>query len=300
MNLSDQDLYILCQTAIEAAQNAGQLINEYVNKNVAVQNKKGADSLASQVVTEVDVKAQNIILDMLEPTIDKYDLALLTEESVDDKSRFEKDNFWCIDPMDGTLAFTEKTPGYAVSIGLVSKTGEPQIGVVFDPVTGTLYNAIKGQGAFKNQKPWRAVSALDDTSTFHLYIDRSFLNFKSYQNILAEIKELLPELGLKNLQVEKLAGAVLNACWVIDNAPGCYFKIPKPQTGGGSLWDFAATACLFNEIGAYARSMDGSPLDLNRSDSTFMNHKGVLYTSNEEIASKVRDVLVRFPYEEKE
>lgn len=299
MNLSQSDLNILCQTAIEAAQNAGKLINEYVNKNVAVQNKKGADSLASQVVTEVDVKAQNIILGILDPTIDKYDLALLTEESTDDKSRFEKDYFWCIDPMDGTLAFTEKTPGYAVSIGLVSKSGEPQIGVVFDPVTGILYHAIKGQGAFRNQELWKINSELDDEATFHLYIDRSFLNYKTYQNILAEITELLPELGLKEIKIEKLAGAVLNACWVIDNSPACYFKIPKPISGGGSLWDFAATACIFNEIGAYARSVDNSPLDLNRSDSTFMNHKGVLYASHEKIAAKVKDVLVRFPYEEK-
>lgn len=297
MILSNQDLNILCQTAINAANKAGKLISSYADKNIAVNNKKGADSLASQVVTEVDVKAQNIILKILAPTLIEYDLALLTEESPDDKSRLEKDYFWCIDPMDGTLAFTEKTPGYAVSIGLVSKSGEPQIGVVFDPITGILYHAIKGQGAFKNQKSWDPVSNLTNSPTFNLFIDRSFIQYKNYQNILSEIKELLPEFGFKTLQIEKLAGAVLNACWVLDKAPGCYFKIPKPQTGGGSLWDFAATTCIFNEVGAYARSLDNSPLDLNRNDSTFMNHKGVLYASNKIIAAKVKEILVKYPYE---
>jgi len=124
MNLTSTNLSNLCKTAIEAAKQAGRLINSYTNKNITVQNKEAADSLASQVVTEVDVKAQDIILGVLSPTLEKYDLALLTEESVDDKSRFEKDYFWCIDPMDGTLAFTEKTPGYAVSVALVSKNGE--------------------------------------------------------------------------------------------------------------------------------------------------------------------------------
>ena len=91
MKLTKNNLTELCTVAIEAAKKAGQVINEYVDKNVTINTKKGADSLASQVVTEVDIKAQDAILRILEPSIKKYDLALLTEESVDDKSRFEKD-----------------------------------------------------------------------------------------------------------------------------------------------------------------------------------------------------------------
>ena len=103
----------------------------------------------------------------------------------------------------------------------------------------------------------------------------------------------MSELGFQNFAIENLAGAVLNACWVIDKAHGCYFKVPKPQTGGGSLWDFAATACIAKETGAYAYSLDGSVLDLNRSDSTFMNHKGVLYASNIEIATTIQQILLK-------
>lgn len=290
MRLTTSDLTNLCQTAIDAAKKAGKLIQEYADKNIAVHNKKGADSLASQVVTEVDIKAQNVILEILNPTLSQFDLALLTEESTDDKSRFEKDYFWCIDPMDGTLAFTEKTPGYAVSIGLVSKTGESQLGVVFNPVTKTLYHAIAGQGVFKNEKPWSPDLSIGNKSTFSLYIDRSFTGHKNYNSIISEIENLLPQFGLRKLKIEKFAGAVLNACWVLDNAPSCYFKIPKPQNGGGSLWDFAATACIINEAGAYGKSMDGSPLDLNRSDSTFMNHKGVLYASNKKVFDKLLEL----------
>jgi len=45
-------------------------------------------------------------------------------------------------------------------------------------------------------------------------------------------------------------GAAINAMQVLDNPPGFYFKFPKPQEGGGSLWDFAASAAIFNECGA--------------------------------------------------
>ena len=293
MKLSNNNLKELCDVAIEAAKQAGEVINGYICKNVKVNTKKGADSLASQVVTEVDIKAQEAILDALQPTLKKYDLALLTEESTDDKSRFEKDYFWCIDPMDGTLAFTEQTPGFAVSIALVAKNGEPKIGVVFDPSTKTLYFAISGQGAFKNHNSWKPELSTKRNSDFTLYVDRSYLKNKKYKQITTDIENRMSELGFQNFAIENLAGAVLNACWVIDKAHGCYFKVPKPQTGGGSLWDFAATACIAKETGAYAYSLDGSVLDLNRSDSTFMNHKGVLYASNIEIATTIQQILLK-------
>ena len=54
---------------------------------------------------------------------ERYDLALLTEELEDDGSRHVKDYFWCIDPIDGTLPFTQKKPGYGVSIALVARDG---------------------------------------------------------------------------------------------------------------------------------------------------------------------------------
>jgi len=290
MKLTSEHLNTLCTIAIEAAQKAGALIISYVDKNVAVQNKEGADSLAAQVVTEVDIKAQNTILNVLSPTFEKYNLALLTEESDDDKSRFEKDYFWCIDPMDGTLAFTEKTPGYAVSIALVSKSGESQIGVVFDPVTDTLYHAIKGEGAFKNKQGWQPDLTFTNNSTFTFHMDRTFIKHPKFESIKAEIQQFAIDAGLANFEIQKTAGGVLNAIWVSNN-PGCYFKLPKPTPGGGSLWDFAASACIINEAKAYAKSFDGSPLDLNRPDSTYMNHKGVLFASDKKIATKIQNLL---------
>lgn len=284
MKLSQSDLNTLCQTAIEAAKKAGQLISSYAHKNVAVNNKEAADSLASQVVTEVDVKAQDTILEVLSPTLEKYDLALLTEESVDDKSRFEKAYFWCIDPMDGTLAFTEKTPGYAVSIALVSKSGESQIGVVFDPSTQTLYHAIKGKGAFKNKMLWTRKPS-KQTFTFHM--DRTFNKSDHHNTLITGIKQTAETIGCTEFKVQQFAGAVLCAIWAIDEPPACYFKLPKPTTGGGSIWDFAATACIYKELGAKVSNFEGKDLELNQTHSTFMNEKGVLFAENETIYNEV-------------
>ena len=79
----------------------------------------------------------------------------------------------------------------------------------------------------------------------------------------------------------------MNACRVLAHPSACYFKFPGP-TGGGSLWDFAATACLFAEIGAVATDIHGGLLDLNRADSTLMNHRGVLFATDEALARRIR------------
>jgi fructose-1,6-bisphosphatase/inositol monophosphatase family enzyme len=167
---------------------------------------------------------------------------------------------------------------------------EPLIGVVFDPVTQNLYYAVKGQGAFKNHKSWQPDLQLEGKSTFTLHMDRTFPKYEHYDEFITSLEDQLQELSINELQLQKLAGGVLNAIWSLDQAPGCYFKLPKPTPGGGSLWDFAATACIFNELGAPASSFDGTALDLNRGDSTFMNHRGVLYASNPIIANIIREL----------
>ena len=143
------DLLQLSKIAIQAARAAGKVIQNHMNDEIKVEKKTGGDSYASQVVTAVDIACEKVILSHLLPTCDEFNLALLTEESVDNGSRFEEDYFWCIDPMDGTLAFIQGQPGFSVSIALVAKDGTPCIGVVFDPSTDTMYHAIQGSGAIK-------------------------------------------------------------------------------------------------------------------------------------------------------
>ena len=93
------------------------------------------------------------------------------------------------------------------------------------------------------------------------------------------------------------AGAVMNAMSVIECAvmekqnpqhnAACYIKLPKPQLGGGSLWDFSATACLATATDTWVSDIHGNPLDLNRHDSNYMNHQGVLYVSERQLARRL-------------
>ena len=284
------DLEALTREASQAALEAGEIIRSHQNREVEVLHKEGGDTYASQVVTEVDRKAQDAILQVLGPTCEELELAVLTEESEDDHGRLEKDFFWCIDPMDGTLPFIRREPGYSVSIGLVAKDGSPRIGGVYDPVHDVLWQATKGEGILRNGEPWTLdVSSEELTFTY----DRSFADHPERDRVLQELEDYAHSIGLKKLVATQFGGAVINACHALENGPGCHFKFAKPQEGGGSLWDYAATACLFEEAGAVVSDVHGQPLDLNRSDSTFMNHRGAVYATDENLAQCIREILTQ-------
>lgn len=270
------DLVQLTDIAIKAALSAGKVIQQHMNRDVLVEKKEYGTSLAAQVVTEVDRACETVILTHILPTCEKFGLALLSEETEDDGSRFQEDYFWCIDPMDGTLAFINKRPGFSVSIALVSKDGAPYIGVVFDPSTDTLYHASKGNGANKNGIPWE-IKHSNDHLTY--VTDRRLKDTPR----LADLEDLLAKqvanFGLSGIQEMAGGGSVLNAIRVLENGPACMLKFPKKKKGGGSIWDFAATACIFQELGLPATNFAGGSLDLNRNEGTFMNHQGVFYAN---------------------
>ncbi len=270
------DLTQLSDIAIQAARSAGKVIMQFRKEEVLVEEKMGGASFASQVVTEVDRACETTILAHLLPSGKQFDLALLSEETEDDGSRFKKDFFWCIDPMDGTLPFINKQPGFSVSIALVAKDGTPYIGVVFDPSTDTLYHAIKGNGVYKNGKPW----SIKNTNDHFTYVtDRRLMDTPHANEIEKLLNEKVAQLNLNGLKEMAGAGAVLNAIRVLENGPACMLKLPKKETGGGSTWDFAATACIFQELELPATNYEGGRLDLNKKEGTFMNHQGVYFAN---------------------
>lgn len=285
MILDKKALSELTKIAIIAAEEAGTLISSFTTKNIEIFHKAtGGASEASQVVTEVDLLSQNTILKHINKTLIPYDLALLTEESEDDGSRFQKDYFWCIDPLDGTLPFIEGKPGYCVSIALVTKEGLPVIGVIYDPVRKTTYQGTKGAGAWNNGTQWKS---REPNSYLTFYHDRSFFKDHRFDQTKQKLQQFALSEGYSDFKMINAAGGALQACWVKENSPACYLKLPKKSIGGGSLWDFSASAAILNETETSVTDIYGKPLDLNRKDSTFMNHKGVLYASDSNMAKKL-------------
>ncbi len=289
MTLSPEILRALSITAQQAARQAGQIILSYAEQDLELLTKPGAHSEASQALTEVDLRCETRILELLNASVKEYDLGLLSEEQVDDRQRLSKEAFWCVDPLDGTLAFAQSKPGYSVSIALVSRLGKPLLGVVYDPLENNLYSAVSEQGLYLNNQTWQPL-ARPRANTLTLPCDQSLLARRDAPTIRRAIEHWRKQQGLAHSREIHHGGAVMNACAALAKPPGCYFKLPKPEQGGGSLWDFAATASIYSEAGAIVSDFRGEALDLNRPDTTFMNQEGVIFSTEVDLARLIQSL----------
>lgn len=250
----------LMKTAKKAALAAGHYIQTQRHTPLDVQSK-GFESRASDVVTQIDVEAQRIIVEILAPTITRYDLGVLAEEGAHDDSRLTQHAFWTIDPLDGTQCFIDGKSGYATSIALVSQSGDPILGVVYDPVNDTLFESVFGQGVTRNGVSLKPLDAAPSAPT-KWYADQSLRTHSAFEQLNAAF------------DVRFVGGAVMNAIQLLTEPNSVYIKPPKNKLGGCAIWDLAAVSLMLTELGGTATHFDGRTLHLNRKDSVYFNDVG--------------------------
>ncbi|WP_163132634.1 3'(2'),5'-bisphosphate nucleotidase CysQ [Agarivorans sp. Alg241-V36] len=286
--------------AINAAKQAGEYIAAYPREQLKVEHKSQDLSLSAQVVTEVDRHCERMILNTLKPISQLHQLATLAEENtegfdLEQHPRFHCEAFWAIDPLDGTLPFIEGSDGYAISIALVNKAGQALLGLCYLPFSDTLYHSyfnpdsqqytsFKQQLTFKQKKPSKLKDI--DSTLLNFYCDRSSLKLPYFEQLKQQLEQLAKRLGYSKLQVLSSAGAVVNACSVISEPDALYLKLAKRTQGGGSIWDFAASASIAQGCDVWVSDSNGHALELNN-PSSFMNLKGILFASNSSLAKQV-------------
>ncbi|WP_367181308.1 3'(2'),5'-bisphosphate nucleotidase CysQ [uncultured Lutibacter sp.] len=124
----------LLQIAIKAAIAAGaEIMNVYAGK-IAVTLKSDSSPL-----TIADEQANTIINSYLKTT----PFPIISEENkqVSYATRKQWECCWMVDPLDGTKEFIKRNGEFTVNIALIEQ-GKPVLGVIYVPVTKTLYYAI--------------------------------------------------------------------------------------------------------------------------------------------------------------
>ena len=99
------------------------------------------------MVTEADLAVDRLLHDILIGA--RPDDGWLSEERADDGSRHRRRRVWMVDPIDGTRAFADGEPEFAISVALVVE-GEPLLGAVLNPATGEHFEAQRDGGAQLN------------------------------------------------------------------------------------------------------------------------------------------------------
>lgn len=143
------DLKTLHKDVLPIVRNAEKIMLDAFLGETEVFSKKGEHNSVS-IVTAADREVDNFLRKELKQKFPQS--GFITEETVDKNP--SEEYVWIIDPIDGTFNFANKIPIFGLSLGLWYK-GKPVYGLLSFPVLGECVRAVKGQGLFYNDKPYK-------------------------------------------------------------------------------------------------------------------------------------------------
>ncbi|MFN3921105.1 MAG: inositol monophosphatase family protein [Caldimicrobium sp.] len=134
----------MLEECINLIKKAGELLKHYYGKAFEI-NHKGVIDL----VTTADLEVEKFLRKELSQ---KYpDILLIGEEGVEELPKAYKGYYFLLDPLDGTTNFAHGLPWFAISLALMEDL-EPQIGIIYNPITEELFFGEKGKGSYLNNK----------------------------------------------------------------------------------------------------------------------------------------------------
>ncbi len=232
---------------------AGHRIMEVYNTDFDVVQKSD-----NSPVTAADMAAHHTIVDGL--TELTPDIPVLSEESAkipfEERSQWQR--YWLVDPLDGTREFVKRNGEFTVNIALIDNH-ESVLGVVYVPVTGELYYAERGCGAFKKTPDGEPVKINSREKT-----EQSTIIAGSRSHRGDSLIRFLERLG--DYEVIPM-GSSLKSCLVAEGRADIY-----PRLGPTSEWDTAAAQCVVEEAGGLLTTTDMKPMRYNTKDSLLNPH----------------------------
>lgn len=250
------------EAAKTVAVKAGKAIMEIYNAADPIQVEYKGDH---SPLTAADKAANKIIVEALTSSFPQY--AVLSEEEKDNRERLDNAYCFVVDPLDGTKEFLKRNGQFTVNIALAYEH-ESVMGVIYVPVTGDLYYAAKGYGAYK-KAPDGEIERLSVSDNIEL---ASLRVAASNSHECAQMNELIEKYQFKNLVK---MGSSLKGCLIAENKADIYYRFNPTME-----WDTAAMQCIVEEAGAVFRQMDGSVMTYNREDS--LNSKGFYVINRKE------------------
>jgi 3'(2'), 5'-bisphosphate nucleotidase len=238
----------LRSAVVDLVREAGRATMVYYDGTVAADVREKGDR---GPVTLADEDAHGILVDGLRRLDPSTPIVSEEAEAADFATRRGWRRFWLVDPLDGTKEFIKRRAEFTVNVGLI-EDGEPVLGVVEAPALDLLYWAVKGGGAWREEKgrPAERIYSSAPAPGTPLTI------VESLSHPSPELEEYLKTIPVGQ---RVKAGSSLKFCWVAEGRADLY-----PRLGPTMEWDVAAGDCVYRQSGR-----DGerpSPLTYNKPD----------------------------------
>jgi len=139
--LPKAELVSFVEIAVKAATEAGRYLLDKVGRVEVKGQKSSRDELL-----DMDIEAESILIERFHT--ETPDMGILSEEA-----GFEgrHDQYWIIDPLDGSANFQHGSHLFAIAIALTIHE-QTQAGVIYLPILNEMFTAIRQHGAYLNGK----------------------------------------------------------------------------------------------------------------------------------------------------
>ncbi|HVM19842.1 MAG TPA: inositol monophosphatase family protein [Egibacteraceae bacterium] len=184
-------------------------------------------------VSEADRAAERLIAGALLDA--RPDDGLIGEEGADRKG--STGLRWVVDPIDGTVNYLYGLPAWCVSIACEDDEGAV-VGVVYQPVTGTTYGGVRGEGSWCDGTALR----VNDPVPLERALVATGFSYEVAQRTrqAAAVARLLPQVR----DIRRLGSAALDLCMLAAGMVDAYYETTTKH------WDWAAGALIAREAGA--------------------------------------------------
>ena len=243
----------LVQTFLDAAKVSLDLRKKGLIKKIKPDNTpvSNGDLEVNEILTKKILK--------LTPNI-----PIVSEETSENKSENNLENFWLIDPIDGTYDYINDLDEFTINAGLIIKK-KPVAGLICAPAKNRMFYSYGDDLSFEliNGKPVK----LDHSKNF----DKNEIKFVSYSNkIKPEINEIYKKLEVKKYVKMKSS---LKFCVIAAGEYDGYVAEPR-----ASEWDIAAGHAILEHSGGSITDFNGKEIFYGKKD--FKNPSLILKSKN--------------------
>ncbi len=221
----------------EAAKRAG----DYAKERFESEHTINIKTRVSDVVTEVDLACQKIIVDTILKHL-PHAKFVLEEEDVNTKIP-DAECIFVVDPIDGTLNYAHSLPYFAVSIARIDY-GQIAEAAVYLPMSGELFYAKKGSGAFLN-----GVQIVNKNSPS---LERSFLvtGWPYDESLFDWTIRTIERLARVTQEIRILGSSAAELCYLACGKLDGYWEV------GLKPWDTAGGVLIAQEAGVIVTGLE--------------------------------------------
>ncbi|MDK2945287.1 inositol monophosphatase family protein [Geotoga petraea] len=218
-------------------ENAGEILINNLKGNYNTYSKKDKHD----IVTEIDMKIQDYLKNELMKLTPNAGF-LAEERGNTDKPK--ENNYWVIDPIDGTVNFSRGFPENCISVSYV-ENDEPVFGLIDSPQMSIKFLSIKGKGLFINGEK--------QTPRWSKTLGDSMITIGANKKEMANFINILSD---KVMRIRLIGSAAIMGAYVASGYADA-FIFSKSNS-----WDIAAAYSMIKEVGGEVYNFDGEDADI--------------------------------------